>query len=160
MKLAQLLGPDQILLDLKADAHWTSIVELVAGLVASGKLPAAQEEGILTSLKAREDQVSTGIGGGVAIPHAFSDDLDEVIAIFGRSAGGIDFQALDQKLVHLIILFIVPRKEYHLHLRTLAAIAKMFTNAEVRRQLVAAENEEEVLAILDSRPSRAGSQNA
>lgn len=160
MKLAQLLGPDQILLDLKAGEHWASIVELVEGLVTSGKLPVAHQEEILTSLKAREDQVSTGIGGGVAIPHAFSDDLDEVIAIFGRSDQGIDFQALDQKLVQLIILFIVPRKDYPLHLRTLAAIAKMFTNADVRRQLSLAENEEEVLAILDSRPSRAASPNA
>ncbi len=160
MKLAQLLGPDQILLDLKAGEHWASIVELVEGLVATGKLPVAHQEEILTSLKAREDQVSTGIGGGVAIPHAFSDDLDEVIAIFGRSDQGIDFQALDQKLVQLIILFIVPRKDYPLHLRTLAAIAKMFTNADVRRQLSLAENEEEVLAILDSRPSRAASPNA
>jgi Phosphotransferase system mannitol/fructose-specific IIA domain (Ntr-type) len=154
MKLAQLLGPDQILLDLKAGEHWPSIVELVDSLVDTGKLPKAQEPEILTSLRAREDQVSTGIGNGVAIPHTFSDDLEEVIAVFGRSTGGIDFQALDQKLVHLIVLFIVPRKDYHLHLRTLAAIAKMFTNSEVRRQLVDAGSCDEVLAILDSRPSR------
>jgi mannitol/fructose-specific phosphotransferase system IIA component (Ntr-type) len=154
MKLAQLLGPEEILLDLKADEHWPSIVELVEQLVAGGKLPAEQKADILTSLKAREDLVSTGIGTGVAIPHTFSDELEEVIAIFGRSKKGIDFQALDQGPVHLIVLFIVPRKDYHLHLRTLAAIAKMFTNSDVRRQLLAAENAEEVTAILDSRPSR------
>jgi len=160
MKLAQLLGPDQILLEVKAGEHWASIVELVGGLVAIGKLPEAHETEILTSLRAREDQVSTGIGGGVAIPHAFSDNLDEVVAIFGRSREGIDYQALDEKLVHLIILFIVPRKDYHLHLRTLAAIAKMFTNSEVRRQLLEAETEEDMLAILDSRPSRAAAPNS
>lgn len=155
MKLAQLLGPEQILLDLKADEHWPSIVELVEQLVVSGKLPPDHQADILTSLKAREDQVSTGIGAGVAIPHTFSDDLEDVIAIFGRSKEGIDFQALDHGLVHLIVLFIVPRKDYPLHLRTLAAIAKMFTNSEVRRQLSAAASEEDVLAILDSKPSRA-----
>ncbi|MBX3742289.1 MAG: PTS sugar transporter subunit IIA [Akkermansiaceae bacterium] len=159
MKLAQLLSPDQILLDVKAGEHWASIVELVGRLVACGKLPEEQAEGVLASLKAREEQVSTGIGGGVAIPHAFSDELDEVVAIFGRSREGIDYQALDEKPVQLIILFIVPRKDYHLHLRTLAAIAKMFTNAEVRRQLVEADSEEDMLAILDSRPSRTGSPN-
>lgn len=155
MKLAQLLSPDQILLEMKADEHWASIVELVDGLLACGKLPEAQHEGILASLKAREEQVSTGIGGGVAIPHAFSDDLEEVVAIFGRSREGIDYHALDEKPVHLMILFIVPRKDYPLHLRTLAAIAKMFTNSEVRRQLIAADSSEDVLAILDSKPSRA-----
>ncbi len=154
MKLAQLLGPDQILLDLKADEHWPSIVELVDGLVVAGKLTASHQPEILSSLKAREELVSTGIGTGVAIPHTFSDELGEVIAIFGRSKKGIDFQALDQGLVHLIVLFIVPRKDYHLHLRTLAAIAKMFTNSDVRRQLTSAETAEDVLGILDSKPSR------
>jgi mannitol/fructose-specific phosphotransferase system IIA component (Ntr-type) len=160
MKLAQLLGPDQILLDLKADEHWASIVELVEQLVFSGKLPLSHKADILTSLRAREDQVSTGIGTGVAIPHTFSDELEEVVAIFGRSKAGIDFQALDQGPVHLIVLFIVPRKDYPLHLRTLAAIAKMFTNSEVRRQLIAAESSEDVLAILDSKPSRASLPSA
>lgn len=159
MKLAQLLSPDQILLEVKAGEHWASIVELMDALGASGRIPESQYQEILASLKAREEQVSTGIGGGVAIPHAFSDHLEEVVAIFGRSRQGIDFEALDEKLVHLIILFIVPRKDYHLHLRTLAAIAKMFTNADVRRQLMEAESEGEMLAILDSRPSRAASPN-
>jgi mannitol/fructose-specific phosphotransferase system IIA component (Ntr-type) len=160
MKLAQLLSIDQILLDMKAVDHWPSIEELVAQLVATGRLPPRHEEGILTSLKAREEQVSTGIGSGVAIPHTFSDTLEEVVAIFGRSRAGIDFEALDNAPVHFIILFIVPRKDYHLHLRTLAAIAKMFTNSEIRRQLAAAETRDEILAILDAKPSRMGAPGA
>jgi mannitol/fructose-specific phosphotransferase system IIA component (Ntr-type) len=110
---------------------------------------------MLAAFKAREEQVSTGIGSGVAIPHAFSDDLEQVAAVFGRSKAGIDFEAIDNSPVHFIILFIVPRKDYHLHLRTLAAIAKMFTNSEVRRQLGTAQTRDEILAILDSKPSRA-----
>jgi mannitol/fructose-specific phosphotransferase system IIA component (Ntr-type) len=120
--------------------------------VAVEKLPAALKDQVLTALKAREDQVSTGIGSGVAIPHAFSDDLEEVTAIFGRSRVGIDFEAIDNAPVHFIILFIVPRKDYQLHLRTLAAIAKMFTNCEVRRQFGEAQTRDEILAILDSKP--------
>lgn len=156
MKLAQLLTPDEILLDLKAEGHWAAIEELVEGLTRSGKLPLSHKAEALASLKAREEQVSTGIGAGVAIPHAFSDDIGEVIAIFGRSVKGVDFNALDGKKVHLIILFIVPRRDYHLHLRTLAAIAKMFTNSEVRRQMIEAGTPEDILSILDSRPSRTG----
>jgi len=160
MKLAQLLSIDQILLDMKAVDHWPSIQELVAQLVSIGRLPPRQEEGILASLKAREEQVSTGIGSGVAIPHTFSDTLEEVVAIFGRSRAGIDFEALDNAPVHFIVLFIVPRRDYHLHLRTLAAIAKMFTNSEIRRQLAAAETRDEILAILDAKPSRVGAPGA
>lgn len=154
MKLAKLLSADQIILDMKAGEHWPSILELVSHLVSTGKLPAAQEAEMLEAFRLREEQVSTGIGSGIAIPHAFSDHLEDVIAVFGRSREGIDFQALDNAPVHFIILFIVPRKDYHLHLRTLAAIAKMFTNCEVRRQLSIADTVDDILAIFDSKPSR------
>lgn len=154
MKLAKLLNPDQIILEMEADQHWPAIVELVGHLVSSGQLPADQHVEMLEAFRAREELVSTGIGSGVAIPHAFSDHLDEVIGVFGRSAAGIDFQALDDKPVHFIILFIVPRRDYHLHLRTLAAIAKMFTNSEILRQLGEARSVEEIVAIFESRPSR------
>jgi mannitol/fructose-specific phosphotransferase system IIA component (Ntr-type) len=160
MKLAKLLSADQIILNMKAADHWPAIEELVDHLTESGRLPGSLREEILTALKAREDQVSTGIGSGVAIPHAFSDHLEEVIAVFGRSKAGIDFESIDNAPVHYIILFIVPRKDYHLHLRTLAAIAKMFTNSEVRRQLGMADTRDEILAILDSKPSRVAAPGA
>lgn len=160
MKLAKLLSADRILLDMKAVGHWPAITELVEHLVEVGALAAGLKEETLASLKAREEQVSTGIGCGVAIPHAFSDALEDVVAIFGRSRAGIDFEALDNAPVHFIILFIVPRKDYHLHLRTLAAIAKMFTNCEIRRQLGEAETRDEILAILDSKPSRVAAPGA
>ncbi|RYD17242.1 MAG: PTS sugar transporter subunit IIA [Verrucomicrobiaceae bacterium] len=156
MKLAKLLSADQIILDMKAVEHWPSIVELVGHLVTTGQLPAEQEAEMLDAFKAREEQVSTGIGSGIAIPHAFSDHLENVIAVFGRSKSGIDFEALDNEPVHFIILFIVPRKDYHMHLRTLAAIAKMFTNVEVRRQLGAADTIDDILAIIDAKPTRVG----
>lgn len=160
MKLAKLLSLDQILLDMKAEDHRAAIIELVDHLVVIGRLPQAQREPILTALKAREELVSTGIGSGMAIPHAFSDEIEEVVAVFGCSRAGLDFEALDHAPVHFIILFIVPRKHYHLHLRTLAAIAKMFTNSEIRRQLAAAQSRDEILAIFDSRPSRVAAPGA
>ena len=156
MKLAKLLSADHIILDMKAVEHWPSIVELVGHLVATDQLPLSQRDEMLGAFKAREEQVSTGIGSGVAIPHAFSDHLEHVIAVFGRSKAGIDFQALDHAPVHFIVLFIVPRRDYHLHLQTLAAIAKMFTNREVLRQLGAAQDLGEILAIFDSKPARVG----
>ena len=154
MKLANLLSADQIILDMKAVDHWPAIVELVDHLVEIHRLPENLRETVLQALKAREDQVSTGIGSGVAIPHTFSDELEEVAAVFGRSKAGIDFEAIDNAPVHFVILFIVPRKDYHLHLRTLAAIAKMFTNCEVRRQLSSVETRDEILAILAAKPAR------
>lgn len=156
MKLAKLLDIDRILLDMKATDHWPAILELVDFLSERGDIPKACRAGIVTALEEREAQISTGIGSGVAIPHTFSDTMEEVVAVFGRSKAGIDFEALDNAPVHFIILFIVPRKDYHLHLRTLAAIAKMFTNCEVRRSLGTATTRDEILNILDPKPVHIG----
>lgn len=155
MKLANLLTPDRIILEMTAGEHWPAIVELIDHLVAVSSLAAELRDEILQALKMREDQVSTGVGYGVAIPHAFSDKLDKVVTILGRSRAGIDFESLDQKPVHFVILFLVPKKDYHLHLQTLAAIAKMFTNVEIRRRLGAAECHQEILDIFAGKASKA-----
>lgn len=155
MKLSQLISADQILPEMRAQDHWPAIVELVEHLRFLGRIDDTLEQEILGSLKIREELVSTGIGSGVAIPHAFSENVDHVIAVLGRSKSGIDFEALDGGPVHFVFLFIVPSKDHHLHLRTLAAIAKMFTNAEIRRRIGEADTREVILTILDPNASRA-----
>jgi len=145
---------------MSAGEHWPAIVELIDHLVSDNSLDAALRDEVLDALKIREEQVSTGVGHGVAIPHAFSEKLDKVVAVFGRSKDGIDFEALDEKPVHFVILFLVPKKDYHLHLQTLAAIAKMFTNIEIRRRLGEAGQHQEILDIFAGKPSRAAANGA
>ncbi|WP_367872569.1 PTS sugar transporter subunit IIA [Luteolibacter sp. Populi] len=160
MKLANLLTPDRIILEMTAGEHWPAIVELIDHLVGTTSLDSSLRDEVLEALRIREEQVSTGVGHGVAIPHAFSEKLDRVVAVFGRSKAGIDFEALDQRPVHFVILFLVPKKDYHLHLQTLAAIAKMFTNAEVRRRLAEAHQHQEILDIFAGKPSKAAANGA
>ena len=154
MKLAALLRSEQVMLDMRSEEHMEAIIELVDHLISVDGLDAGLREEVVESLKAREEKVSTGIGYGVAIPHAFSEKLDHVVAIFGRSDNGIDFEALDNCPVHFVVLFIVPKKDYHMHLQTLAAIAKMFTNCDIRNKLREAEDCEEILNILAGKDSR------
>lgn len=148
MKLAKLLNEDRIIPEMEAVSHWPAIIELVDRLVRSGCLPRHLRAETVESLRSREQQVSTGIGLGVAIPHTFSDHIGEVVAVFGRSRRGIDFQAVDGAPVHFIVLFIVPRSNYQLHLRTLAAIAKMFTKPPILRQLADAPDAAAILGVL------------
>ncbi len=155
MKLTDLLDDPRLVLELEAAEHWLAILEMVDRLVAAGKLPESRRAEILDALRHREEMVSTGIGSGVAIPHAFSDDLDEVIAVFGRSAGGIDFESLDGEPVRLVFLFIVPRRDYQLHLKTLAAIAKTFTNPRLRDALQSAPDHAEIMRLLKTGVIRA-----
>ncbi len=152
MKLSKLLSADQIILDMNEGGHWPAIVELVDRLVSTGRLAAQLRETALAALKEREDLISTGIGTGVAIPHAFLDEIETVTAVFGRSRDGIDFEALDNIPVHFIILFLVPRTNYPLHLQTLAAIAKLFARGEIRSCLHAAGSPEDILAAFSCKP--------
>jgi nitrogen PTS system EIIA component len=151
MKLSKLLSADQIILDMNEGGHWPAIVELVNHLVGNGLLPPPLRETALAALKQREDMISTGIGTGVAIPHAFLEEIETVTAVFGRSRNGIDFEALDNTPVHFIILFLVPKTDYQLHLQTLAAIAKLFARTEIRECLHAARTREEILAAFSCR---------
>ena len=154
MKLASLLTPDQVILDLKGDMCSEATAAIIDHLISKQLLAAGLRDEVLELLKERERQISTGIGSGVAIPHAFSDSVDKVVAAFARSKTGVDFEALDNAPVNFIILFIVPKKEYNMHLQTLAAIARMFNNCEVRKQLMEVQDAKGVLDIFASRPSR------
>ena len=154
MQLANLLTTDQILATMESTDHWPAIVELIDHLHRQDLLFPENRESVLEALKTREEFTSTGIGSGVAIPHAFSENLDRLIAVFGRSKAGIQFDAVDQNPVHFVILFLVPKTDYQLHLQTLAAIARTFTNARVKEELAAAPDEETILAILSQRTGR------
>lgn len=154
MKLAKLLTNEQIILEMYSKEHIEAIDELVNHLDARGFLDGIDKQEIMDGLHAREDQISTGIGCGVAIPHVFSENVDRVVTAFGRSKEGVDFEALDNAPVKFVILFIVPKADYHKHLQTLSAIAKLFNNCEVRQQLADAETREQILEIFASRPSR------
>ena len=154
MQLASLLTEEQIVPEMKAEDHWSAIAELVDYLDSKKLLCNETRDCVLSALEDRERITSTGIGSGVAIPHAFSDTIDRVVPVFGRSKTGIDFEAVDNCPVKFVILFIVPRSEYHLHLQTLAAIAKMFNNCSIRKDLEEANGAPEILEILSRKPSR------
>jgi PTS system nitrogen regulatory IIA component len=148
MTLADLLTPGCVIAEMQSDEQFPAIAELVDRLVSSGSLPVAKQAEALAALTAREEQRSTGIGGGIAIPHCFLTDLESVVAIFGRSTGGIDFCALDRAPVHFVVLFIVPESQHTLHLKTLAAIAKILNSAETRSRLAEATDESSLFEIL------------
>lgn len=154
MTLANLLSEEQIVPDLKATARWEAIRELVDVLVAAGKIREEEREPVLESIKQREQTMSTGIGFGIAIPHASSDKVDEVVAAFGRSTTGVEFDSLDGQPVFFIVLFVVPKDQFQTHLRTLAAIAKFLNDKTVREELGKAADAAQVLRVFENRSPR------
>jgi mannitol/fructose-specific phosphotransferase system IIA component (Ntr-type) len=156
MTLGNLLSVDQIIPEMKATERWSAIVELVELLVERGQIRSADREVVLAALRQREETMSTGIGFGIAIPHASSDRVDQVVAAFGRSSSGIEFDSLDNAPVRFIVLFVVPKDQFQTHLRTLAAIAKFLNDRSVRERLASAGSAEEILNIFESTtPARA-----
>ena len=154
MTLANLLSESQIIPEMVAKERWQAIQELVDCLVASGKIDRADEDAILESIRQREETMSTGIGFGIAIPHASSSKVGEVVAAFGRSTSGISFDALDGEPVFFIVLFVVPKDQFQTHLRTLAAIAKFLNDKTVREELTKAENIPSILQVFENRSTR------
>lgn len=154
MTLGSLLSEDQIIPEMKASERWAAIVELIDLLVNKGRVRVADRESILSALRQREETMSTGIGFGIAIPHASSNCVSDVVAAFGRSSTGIEFDSLDNSLVKFIVLFVVPKDQFQVHLRTLAAIAKFLNDKNVREQLGKAESAAQILNIFDNKASR------
>src|SRR3984957_3436793 len=147
MTLGNLLTVNQIIPEMKATERWSAIVELIDLLVTLGKINKDDRDTVLAALRAREETMSTGIGFGIAIPHASSDRVKNVVAAFGRSSQGIEFESLDNAPVRFIVLFVVPKDQFQTHLRTLAAIAKFLNDRSVREALGAAHTAEEILQI-------------
>ncbi len=151
MTLANLLSEDQILPDLKAEGRWEAISEIVELLVSSGRILPEDSDSVLESIQQREQTMSTGIGLGIAIPHASSDKVQDVVAGFGRSKKGIEFDSLDGQPVSFIVLFVVPKDQFQTHLRTLAAIAKFLNDRTVRDELSAATTSADILGVFRRR---------
>jgi len=150
MSLGNLLSAEQIIPEMKATERWPAIVELIDLLVSINKIKAEDRDSVLASLKQREETMSTGIGFGIAIPHCSSERINDVVAAFGRSTTGIEFDALDNAPVKFVVLFIVPKNQFQTHLRTLASIAKFLNDRSTRDKLASAKSTEEILAIFQN----------
>ena len=150
MTLANLLSADQIIPEMLASERWGAIDELVDLLEKKGFLSNLDRPEISAALKVREQTMSTGIGMGIAIPHASSPRVTSVLAAFGRSKNGIEFGSLDHIPVRFVVLFVVPKDQFQIHLRTLAAIAKFLNDRGVRERLASAASPGEILEIFRS----------
>jgi fructose-specific phosphotransferase system IIA component len=150
MDLGDILSREQIITDLRATNRWEAIDELIDNLVATGKINPQHREAIVAVVKKRESSMSTGIGFGIGIPHASTDLISEVVGSLGRSRKGVNFDALDNQPVNLVMLFLVPQGQFQKHLHTLANIAKLLHKADFRQALEQAPDADAMLKIIRS----------
>lgn len=146
MKITDFLAPDGVVADLDATTKRDVLGRLVDTLAAAE--PDIQPARLVEALLERERIGSTGVGDGVAIPHAKLKGLRRLAAAFGRSRAGVDFEAVDGRPCHLFFLLVAPEEAASDHLRALSRIARLMRDAEVRRRLVEAPDAAAIYALL------------
>lgn len=148
MKLSRFCDEGLISFELKSKEKDEVIEELV-NLASKSKLVKDKNE-LLKAVLEREKLVTTGVGYGVAFPHAKSKAVKGIVISFGRSDQGIDFDAMDKKLVHLFFLIAAPEDAIGSHLNVMARLSYIMKSEENREKLLKIKSPKELLEILDS----------
>jgi len=146
MEIADVLRKESVISDLVSKSKPNVIRELAERVTE--QYPNLNKEILVSVLLEREKLCSTAVDEGVAIPHGKISGLSNIIAAFGRSVEGIDFESLDGNPTHLFILLLAPESSSGIHLKLLARISRIFKKPEFRSRLIAAQTEEELYNII------------
>ncbi len=147
VKITDYMSEELILLNLKAKNKDEALKELSALIGKSEKIE--KKDVIYKALLERENLGSTGIGKGVAIPHAKTDVAESLTIAFGISKEGVDFKSLDQEKVKIFFVFASPFKDSQIYLKVLARISRLIRDENFREKLLNCENAKEVLECID-----------
>ncbi|MBW1994424.1 MAG: PTS sugar transporter subunit IIA [Deltaproteobacteria bacterium] len=145
MKILDVLQKDAILLDLKSTDKKGVLDELVAPVARIAKL---NHDDIVRVLMERESLGSTGIGGGIGIPHGKVKALKSLILGFGLSRKRVDFESMDGRPTYIFFLLITPENSAGLHLKLLARISRILKNDPFKEKLLAARDKDEVIKTI------------
>ncbi|ATB31038.1 PTS sugar transporter subunit IIA [Melittangium boletus] len=153
MRISEFLSPEAVVADLRARDKQEILRELSAALAQAH--PSLKGERLVEVLREREKLGSTGIGEGVAIPHGKLSGLTQLVAAFGVSRQGVDFEAIDGKSTHLFFALVAPENSAGVHLKALARISRLFKNPRFRASILEAPTAEAIHALIvqeDARP--------
>jgi len=126
-----------------------AVLEEMVALVATSDA-VKDRTSLLAAVRERERVLSTGIGLGIAIPHAKIAGVARFVVAVGRHIAGIEFDAIDARPVHLVVLIAGPQDAQDRYLRLLARLSGRLKQAEVRKRVMAAKNPEEIVSILSA----------
>ena len=142
--LVELISPDRIV-TLKSKTKEEALRELVEVISRSPRV--RDKEELLKAILDREKIMSTGIGLGIAVPHAKLDSISDFVIAMGISKEGIEFNALDDKPVYIIVMIAGPNQQT-MYLRTLAKVTLLLKNRKIRRGIINSKSPEEVMDII------------
>lgn len=149
MKIMEFLSKKAIVPDIKATKKEEVVKELVDTLIEAGDIDRRSRAKLIEALMAREALGSTAIGQGVAIPHAKSDSVDKLIAAFGLSKKGVDFDSLDGEPAYIFFLLVAPQDSAGPHLKALARISRLLKDKYFRDELRACQDDKAIIKIIN-----------
>lgn len=143
--IKDMFSKERVCFNLKSKTKQEVLDELIQILVADGKVTdnVIFKEAVLK----REEEFSTGIGMGIAIPHGKSDSVKEACIVFGKSENGINYNSMDEKPAFFFFLIAVPLEASDLHLRALSEISRKLMHPEIREKLFKVNNYNEFINI-------------
>lgn len=158
MRITDLMIQETMIMDLQATTKDEAIDELIASLNRSGRIndPVLFKQMIYK----REAESSTGIGGGIAMPHAKTTAVNEPTVVFAKSRKGLDFEALDDQPAHVFFMIAAPEGAGNTHLRTLAALSRLLIDSDFISQLMSTDTPAEVSALFDAKQAEAAEKEA
>ncbi len=149
MKIFDILSKDAIIPNLSSKTKEEVLKELAEPILNQDR--SINKEEFIRVLYEREKLGSTGVGDGIAIPHGKLKTVKRLMASFGRSLDGIDFDSMDGEPVHLFFLLVAPENSAGMHLKALAKISRLLKEEGFRKRLMEAESREDIYRIIAER---------
>lgn len=146
MKILEVLPKEAIIADMKSKVKNEVIEELVASI---SKITGTNSAELIKVLLERERLGSTGIGGGIGIPHGKLKNLESLIMGFGLSRNGVEFESIDGRPTHLFFILLTPENSTGLHLKLLARISRLLKNESFKKKLMQATDSNQVYSIIE-----------
>lgn len=152
MKLVELMHDKLIIPNLEATGKVDALVQMTQKIAE--QYPEVNQESLYSLIMGREKLSSTGVGSGIAIPHAKLEGLTNHVIMFARSHLGVEFESIDNKPVHLIFMIVGPTSSTETHLKALARISKFLHDTSFREQLIIAQDKKEIYEAISKKDAQ------
>jgi mannitol/fructose-specific phosphotransferase system IIA component (Ntr-type)/Kef-type K+ transport system membrane component KefB len=153
-RLVEFLAEEFVVVDLKAVDKWDAIRQLVAFMMRTHRVEHISQEELYQSIVDRENEVSTGMGKGIALPHGRIAKGPAIQGVMAILRNGIDFDSPDGEPVKLIMLIVTPEDKRDMHLKVLASLSSMVRDEAIRTRLMAAISPEDAMEVIESKEAR------
>ncbi|QBG46279.1 hypothetical protein EGM51_02245 [Verrucomicrobia bacterium S94] len=153
-RLVEFLAEEFIMVNLKALDKWDAIRQMVAFLIKTHRVEHISQEELYQSVVAREKEMSTAMGKGIAIPHGHIEKGPAIQGVMAICREGLEFDAPDNGPVKLIMLIITPKDKKDMHLKVLSSLSAMISDDAIRDRLISAMSPEDAMEVIESKEAR------